>query len=204
MLDHQKAREFALWIKDNTKAINVLAAVFLGLTFISGLAWILGAQIEPIAFVLGLCSSSLFGLPHLAEFILPTPKAIANMSHDELLKVVLESDPKADWKGLSINNWSSEVFLRKDPRFRFRTKYIDDGVQNDNFQDEWANRHPDPTAAGYWYDLSYDGNLIARFILVSIDGGRANVPPPDWQTGRIKRIDYKVAQIHDTLGTLDE
>ena len=204
ILDHRKAKGFALWVKGNTKAINVLATVFLGLTFISGLAWMLGAQIEPIAFVLGLCSSSFFGLPHLAEFILPTRKAVANMTHDELLKLVLESDPKKDWKGLSNNNWSSEVFLREDPRLRFRVKYIDEGIQNDDYQDEWANRHPDAKATGYWYDLSYDGNLIARFILVSVDGGRAKVPPPDWQTGRIRRIDYRVAQIHDVVGTLDE
>ena len=92
-LEHQKVKEFALWVKGNAKAINVFAAVFLGLTFISGLAWMLGAEVEPVAFVLGLCSSSLFGLPHLAEFILPTRKPVKDMTHDELLQLVKQSDP---------------------------------------------------------------------------------------------------------------
>lgn len=204
LLNHLRAKDFAHWIKSKAKTINILAGLFLGLTFVSGIAWVMGAQIEPIAFVLGLCSSSLFGVPHLAEFIDPTPKLLGTMSHDELLKVVLDSDHRADWRGLCVNNWISEVYFRRDPRFRFRTKYLDDGIQNDNYQDDWANRHPDPTATGYWYDLAYDGNLIERFILVSIDGGRANVPPPDWQTRKIKQLHYKVAQIHDTMGTLDE
>jgi hypothetical protein len=94
--------------------------------------------------------------------------------------------------------------LREDPRLRFRAKYIDEGIQNDDFKDEWANRHPDPKAVGYWYDLYYDGNLIDRFILVAVDGARANIPPTNWQTGKIHMMEYKVAQIHDTLGTLDE
>jgi hypothetical protein len=117
-LEHQKVKEFALWVKSNAEAINVFAAVFLGLTFVSGLAWMLDAEIEPVAFVLGLCSSSLFGLPHLAEFILPTRKPVRDMTHDELLQLIKDSDSKKDWKGLS-NNWMSEVFLKEAQGFAF-------------------------------------------------------------------------------------
>ena len=78
------------------------------------------------------------------------------------------------------------MFLKEDPRLRFRAKFTGDGIQNDNFKDEWANRYPDPRATGYWYDLYFDGNLIERFILVFVDGGRASIPPPDFTSGRIK------------------
>jgi hypothetical protein len=203
LLEHQKLKSLALWVKGNAKAINVFAGIFFLLTFLSGLAWVAGANIEPVAFVLGLCSSSLFGLPHLAEFILPSRKPVKDMTHDELLAFVKSSHPKNDWKGVS-KTWMSEVFLKEDPRLRFRAKHIEDGIQNEDYKDEWANRHPDPHAAGYWYDLYYDGNLIERFILVSVDGGRANLSPPNWQTGKIDMMGYKVAQIHDLLGMLDE
>ena len=203
ILEHRILRAFALWVKESTRAINVLAGVFFLLTFLSGLAWIVGANIEPVAFVLSLCASSLFGLPHLAEFILPSRKPIRDMTHDELLDFVKSSDPKMHWKGIT-RSWISEVFLKEDPRLRFRAKFTEDGIQNEDFKDKWANRHPDPHATGYWYDLYYDGNLIERFLLVSVDGGRATLPAPDWQTGKVTSMNYRVAQIHDTLGTLDE
>ncbi len=203
ILEHHRAKKFALWVKVNTKAINVFAGIFFLLTFICGVAWVLGADIEAVSFVLSLCASSFFGLPHLAEFILPTRKPVKEMTHEELLQFVKNSDPIKDWKGLS-KSWVSEVFLKEDPRLRFRATYTGEGVQNDDYKDKWANCHPDPKATGYWYDLYYDGNLIDRFILVSVDGARASIPPPDWQTGKINKMDYKVAQIHDTLRSLDE
>lgn len=204
LLHSKKFIRIALWIKEYTKAINVFALVFFILTFVAALFWLLGKKAEAVAFVLSLCASSLFGLPNLAEFILPSRKPIKDMTHDELLNFVKMSDAKNDWKGISPNNWLSEVFLQEDPRLRFRAKYIDEGIQNANYCDEWANRHADSKAAGYWYDLYYDGNLIDRFILVSVDGGRANLPAPNWQTGKIHQMEYKVALINDVLGTVDE
>lgn len=195
-------KKAALWIKENERVLNTLAGVFFFFTFVAGLVWMLGADIEPVAFVLSLVASSLFGLPHLAEFILPSRKPVRHMTHDELLQFVKESSPE-EWKGVS-NNWVSEVFLKEDPRLRFRAKYFDEGIQNDDFQEEWANSHPDPRAVGYWHDLYYDGNLIDRFILVSVDGGRAFLPPPDLETGKIKMMNYKVAQFHDVLNSLDQ
>lgn len=125
------------------------------------------------------------------------------MTHDELLQFVKDSNPRKDWKEISTN-LTSEVFLKEDPRLRFNVKYTGEGIQNDNYQDYWANKHPDSRAIGFWYSLYYDGNLIEKFILVSIDGGKANLPPPEWQTGKINKMEYKVAQIHDTSGMLDE
>lgn len=203
LIEYPIVKTSALWVKENTKAINVLAGVFFVLTFIAGLFWVAGKEIEPVAFVLSLCASSLFGIPHLAEFVLPSRKPIKNMTHDELLEFVKHSDADNDWKGIS-NNWVSEVFLREDPRLRFRAKYTDEGIQNDDYKDDWANKHPHPKATGYWYDLYYDGNLIDRFILVAVDGARASLPSPDWQSGKVHMMDYKVAKINDTLKTVDQ
>jgi len=205
ILEHRKLKRMSLWIKGNARIINVLAASFYALTFVSGVSWMLGADTEAVGFVIGLCASILFGLPHLAEFIVPSRKPIRDMTDDELLRFVKCSDPRIDWKGITRGRgWVSEVFLREDRRLRFRAKFIDDGIQNDDYQDEWANRHPHSKAVGYWHELYYDGNLVGRFILVAVDGGRATLPPPDWKTGKIHMLEYRIAQIHDTLGTLDE
>jgi hypothetical protein len=60
------------------------------------------------------------------------------------------------------------------------------------------NRIECPVNSGFSVQCTPD------FALVSVDGGRASIPPPDWQTGKISMMDYKVAQIHDTLRSLDE
>ncbi len=125
------------------------------------------------------------------------------MSFDELLNFVKTSNAKEDWNGIN-KDWTSETFLKEDPRLRFRAKFLDDGIQCQNFKEDWANSHPDPNATGYYYDLCYDGNLIERFILVAVDGGRSSLPTPDFYSKLVSRINYKVAQIHDTMGTLDE
>jgi hypothetical protein len=203
ILSHPRLVHFALQVKENVKALKVIGTIFFAATFISGVAWLKGKDAEPVTFVLSLCASIFFGLPHLAEFILPSRKPVKDMTYDELLIFILESDPIEDWVGLS-KQWMNEVFLKEDPRLRFRAKFIDDGIQNDDFIAEWANRHRDKKAVGYWYDLYFDWNLIKRFILVSVDGGKAKIPPPRGHNKDIKELDYRVAQIHDTLQTLDE
>ena len=60
------------------------------------------------------------------------------------------------------------------------------------------------SASSYWYDLSNDGALIERFILVSVDGARAELPLPDINTLEVQPLPYKIAQIFDELNTLDE
>lgn len=198
-----KIKAAALWIKEYAHALRVVGGLFFMLALISGMIWAFGADIEPIAFLFSLFSSLLFASPSLAQYILPDRKPVKNMTYDEILDFIISSNPKEDWKGIS-REWSSEVFLKEDPRLRFRAKYIDDGVQNDNYKDEWANRHPHPKAKSYWYNLYFDGNLIDRFILVSVDAAGADLPPPDFKSGKIKVLNYRVAQIHDILNTLDE
>ena len=65
------------------------------------------------------------------------------------------------------------------------------------------------SATGYWCDLFYGSTHISRYVLVAVDGARALLPIP--KTGAIGErpaqalpLEYKIAQIHDTLGTLTE
>ncbi len=193
----------ALWIKEYAHALRVLGGIFFVLALIAGLFWMGGKEIEPLAFVLDLISSLLFASPSVAEYILPNRKPVKEMTFGEIIEFIPTTDPKEDWYGIS-RDWSSERFLKEDPRLRFRANFSEEGIQCEDFKEDWANCHPDSRAIGYWYDLYYDGAFLDRIILVAVDGARAMVPPPDFTTKKIKLYNYRVAQIHDSIGMLDE
>jgi len=125
------------------------------------------------------------------------------MSFEEILAFIPTTDPVEDWHGFNTE-WAGERFLKEDFRLRFRSSYSDEDVQAENFVEDWANCFPDSKARGYWFNLSYDGALIDRFILVSVDGGRALLPTPHMGTKQILFLNYFVAQIHDSIGSLDQ
>ena len=80
----------------------------------------------------------------------------------------------------------------------------DEGMHVKDFKEPWANSHSDSQANSYWYNLYYDGALIERFILVSIDGARAELPLPNVGTHEVEPLIYKVADIFDENNTLDD
>ena len=125
------------------------------------------------------------------------------MSYDEILNFITPSNAKLDWKWLETN-WAEEAFLKEDPRLRIRVSYDEDGIVVKDFSESWATTFSNSTASSYWFDLSYEGALIERFILVSVDDGRAKLPMPDPGTREADPLNYKVAQIFDEHNTLDE
>lgn len=198
-----KIQKIALWVKEYKHPLRVIGGIFFVLAIIAGLIWALGKEIEPIAFLLGMLSSLFLASPSVAEFLAPDRKPVRHMTYQELLDFILTTDAKEDWHGVSTSI-SSEYFLKEDPRLRFKARHTEEGVQNDDFREPWANRHPDQHAAGYWYELYFDGDFIERFILVAIDGARAMLPPPDFRTKKIEPLSYRVAEIFDVCNTLDE
>ena len=192
-----------LWIKKNHNFFNIVSGCFFISALFTGAFWLYGYEIEPLAFVLLLLAQISMYFPPIAEFFQPNRKPVKNMVLQEIMDFIPTTDPCNDWHGVSLD-WSSEVYLKEDPRLRFRANYSGDGVQNPDFKDPWANLHPSQHAIGYWYNLYYDGQFLDRSVLVSVDGGRARIPPPDWESNKISLYDYKVAQIHDDLGTLDQ
>lgn len=137
------------------------------------------------------------------------PVLALNPSQENIERVIKYSDAKNDWEHQSMG-WKTIARYRGDVNLRFEMNYDnDEGVQQKDFKEEWANRHPDSHATGYWCDLYYNQTLIERFILVSVDGGRALLPTPTegknyihWD--QVLPLDYKVAEIHDTIGTLSQ
>ena len=192
----------SIYIKKNAHVFRVIGGLFFVAALFSGILWSLGNETEPIAYTFGLLSSLFFASPSIAEYFLPNKKLVRDMDFNEILEFILSSDSKQDWKTIT-NNWEEEAFLKKDPRLRFRCRYDDEGIHNENFKEPWANKHPDKKATSYWYNLSYDGSLIDRYILVSVDGSRAILPLPDINTGKVKPLPYKVAEIFDSLDSLE-
>jgi hypothetical protein len=118
------------------------------------------------------------------------------------------SDPREDWERIS-SGFKSVAVNKKDVNLRLEVNYSEEGTQCRDFIEEWANRHPDPHATGYWCDIYYNCTHVFRTILVSVDGGRAQLPIPrqkgmGGKYSEVLPFDYRVAQIFDTLGTLDE
>jgi hypothetical protein len=132
----------------------------------------------------------------------------ANPSRDNILGVILKSDARSDWHRSSPGSRSVTSYVH-DSNLRFEIDYTRAGTQTDDFQEPWATRHPDPRATGYWCQLYYGASLIGQYVLVSVDGGRAMLPLPSLgadrqHPGPVTILEYKIAEIHDSLATLKE
>ena len=198
-----KIKQIAIFIKEYSKIFPFLGTIVFILTIFIAFIWISGKDAEPYAFTLSLVSTLLFALPHAAEYCVPNRKPIRHMNFKEILDFITDTNAKDDWKVIATN-WTQEAFLKEDPRLRLRIRFDDEGIHNENFIAHWANNHPDPNATSYWCNLTYDGALIDRYILVDVDGGRALLPLPNRNSLHVQNLPYKISEIFDNLGTLQE
>ena len=194
----------AIFIKSNDSVFRVLGVVFFLLTAIAGVLWLFGRDVESVAFVLGCVSSSMFGVIEVAKFVVPDRRAVREMTIEQLLQHVELSSAQSDWKAFSTGV-TAEAALREDPRLRVTVRYDERGVHQEDFQEPWANKFPDPKAVSYWAELTYDRALIDRRVLVSVDGGRAMLPMPESRVDlRVSKIHYRMAELLDGLSTLPD
>ena len=123
-----------------------------------------------------------------------------NPSYDEIIQAIENSDPQYDW-GKGEGGSKQVSFLKSNVNLRF--EHEDEDIHKKDFKEPWANKHPDNHATSYWYELYYNSTLIKRFILVSVDGGRAILPPPrsrdDLSVSRLNFIIAKICGFPDTV-----
>lgn len=132
------------------------------------------------------------------------PPLSSNPSREDIMNAIMSSDSEDDWERVAIR-WEETVYFKKNVNLRFEMEFNENGTQYENFKEPWANKHPDPNASGYWCKLYYGATHIDSYILVSVDGGRALLPlPKSINELTINPLSYKVAQIHDSLGTLNQ
>ncbi len=136
------------------------------------------------------------------------PSFIGTPSFRYIQESILSADPQDQWEKLS-DSYSSLAVYKNDVNLRLIIEYSDEGIQCRNFKEEWANRHPDPHATGYWCKIYYGSSYISRSILVSVDGGRALLPVPmqkgiDEKLSEVLPFNYRIAQIFDSMKSLDQ
>ncbi len=201
---HKRTIDLASWVKQNAHPVRETALIFFALALFMGVIWVSGKDVEPVVYILGSISTLLFAGPALARYVQPDTKPVRHMNYDEILEFITSTDPKTDWHQIKTN-WVEEAFLKEDPRLRISVRLDETGINDKSFNAPWAISQPDQIATSYWYDLSYDGGLIDRFILVSVEGGKTKLPLPAESTKLdIDSLSYKVAQVFDKQNTLDE
>jgi hypothetical protein len=113
------------------------------------------------------------------------------MNYENAWKIIEESNCE-DWIQTEVPIGVCETVYKGDLNLRF----IDDTSCNEqDFNEEWATRHPDPHAKKHDIKLCYGQSCFASIPVVSVDGGRACLPYPNLETDKISYRDYKVAQI---------
>ncbi len=200
---NNKTIRLAIWVKKHNHSLREIGLLFFALALFTGVIWISGKDVEPIAFVLGSISTLLFVSPTLARYVIPDRKPVRHMSYEEILDLITSSNPEQDWKWIETRR-AEEAFLKEDPRLRIRARFDEEGIHVKDFSESWATTFSNSTATSYWFDLSYEGALIERFILVSVDDGQAKLPLADMTTLEVDPLTYKVAQIFDEHNTLEK
>ena len=61
-------------------------------------------------------------------------------------------------------------------------------TENNNFEEDWANKFPNPHASTGLIDFFYSGVLVYRDIYVLVDGGRYIIPLPDQKNNGAKLV----------------
>lgn len=195
--------KLAAKIKRNTNKFYAVAIVIFIVTLIIGFWWLIDPAnnyLEPLTYVgSGICSI-FWGIPKIAEFILPNI-ILRDMSHDQILNFILQTDGKIDWQSNQTTDLD-ERFLKQDIRLRIRRHDEEDLIVED-FTEDWANSFPNPQATSYSYNILYDNHFIEQVILVFVDGNRASLPLPDLETRQARKLDYKIAQIYNNQNILD-
>ena len=200
---NKRTIDLASWVEDNAHPVRETALIFFALALFMGVIWVSGKDVEPVVYILGSISTLLFAGPAIARYVQPDSKPVRHMNYDEILDYIKTTNAKTDWHWIKTS-WAEEAFLKEDPRLRIRVRRDDTGIHDKEFNEPWLITQPNLTATSYWYDLSYDGGLIDRFILVSVDDGQAKLPLPESNTLEVDSLSYKVAQVFDEHNALDE
>ena len=121
------------------------------------------------------------------------------MTYDELIGIVYGS-AKEDW---IFTDERGIYTYKRDLNIRIHRKDINHDFDRFSGED-WATKHPDPTAYRVTYEIYYAASFVEEVLMVSVDGYRATLPLPDRNTLKVSRKDYQFAGIVDQLNTLDE
>jgi hypothetical protein len=93
-------------------------------------------------------------------------------SRDRIIDVILKSGPRTDWHSNTRGSRTVTSYTG-DANLRFEINCTRAGTQADDFQEPWANCHPDSRATGYWCQLFYGTSVIGQWVLALISSPRS-------------------------------
>ena len=108
--------------------------------------------------------------------------------NSRLIRKVCNSEPK-DW-----TTDDEKCIMTYMPDHKVTIKW-DSYEEHEPFKEEWATNHPDRDARSVNYYLFYGETLIKKYELVYVDGYRALLPMPNYETKHISRADYQFSRL---------
>ncbi|NSL92901.1 hypothetical protein [Acetobacter syzygii] len=93
------------------------------------------------------------------------------MTYDQAKKILASSE-RTDWV---IDDTRGTFTYKHDLNLHIKR---DDEAERREFQEGWAQNHPDRNAYSTYYDVAYGQSHLERKHLVVVDGGRATLPIP--------------------------
>ena len=120
-----------------------------------------------------------------------------SISKSEILEKIYKN-PFPNWE---CYDDEGIFILKEDIKLKIKR---DDYENGRPFNEKWGTSHPDKNALTNKYFVYYNNNLVDEFLLISIDGGRVDLPLPKAGTNIIPKNSYLKAKAVDILGKLDE
>jgi len=199
------------WMMENEGVISIIGYAIFILAIVLCVIWFFqgtDSKLEPVVVIMTILSSLLVAAPRGIRSIF-LDKPIYKMSYEEILQFIESTDPHEDWDGMTYNfGRIHEKFLKADAKLRLKIDHQGEGVQSEDYCDEWANSFLHKGATGYYCEIIYDRAHIKREILVAVDEGQCLMPPPEVKdaqiTKRVLKRKYVIAKIFDTHGHLEE
>ena len=122
------------------------------------------------------------------------------MKMNDVFQQIIDSDPQEHWR--RMEHKGQRAIFKDDVNIRIECD-LDKDLLVQDFTEDWANKHSDPHAVSYSYNIFYGASLVAFVVLVSVDGCRALLPVPDRKTMVPDLLAFRIAEIFD-IGTFHE
>ena len=110
-------------------------------------------------------------------------------------KTKIMNSLQEDW----IINPEENMILKEDMRISIKK----DVSESTKFDKKWIKKFPDKSAFMRNHFLCYNGNIIEKFSTISVEGWRADVPMPDYDTMTITQEQYEIGKIFNNINNYD-
>ena len=193
-------------IKKKARVLILIGLVSYFVILFYSIYWIYHPQnqyIQAITLFCSVFSILMIELPRFAELFYPSRKQVRDMTFDEKINFIVMSDLRNDWYRRD-DGFTHEYILKEDSLLSISSRYTNEDIHRENFKEHWTNKFPDKNAISYYYNITYGGKVLDRIILVSVDGGKANLPLLNLKSMQVESIDYTIALMFDMNGTLDK